>query len=302
MNTTTDAEGGMNRRAFLGAGAVAASAAIAGCTVRGLATGETTDRHEWTYEAATVAELRVASDTGTVTVVGRATDTVGVMATKRSWNGQRGLDALEVAVDLADGVLTVVSTGETGRITTERTARTDLVVTVPAGGDGPAVTEVLAGVGDVTLTDTRGDTRVETTAGTIVATRVDGYLSLRSVAGRIEAAGVTGLDWVRTALGRVKVELLGARRDVAVRSEMGEVVVGVADDLALDVLAEADVRVSSDLDLVGERSRQGRVAGQLNGGGHRLHAVSEFGRVDLRRLDRRVSLRRDAPTPSIGPA
>jgi hypothetical protein len=276
----------MSRRAFLGAGAVAASAALAGCTARGLTMGEMTDRREWTFAPASVAELRVASDVGAVTVVGRATDAIDVTAVKRSWNGRRGLDALDVDADLVDGVLTVVSTADTGRITTRRTPHADITVEVPAGEAGPAVTEIIADFGAVTLTDTRGDTRVEATAGAIVATRVDGYLSLRSTAGTIEAAAVTGLDDVRTEIGQVKVELLGARQDVAVRSEMGEVVVGVADDLDLDVLAEADGRVSSDLDLAGKQSRRGRVAGRLNDGGHRLHAVSEFGRVDLRRIER----------------
>jgi hypothetical protein len=276
----------MNRRAFLGAGAVVASTAIAGCTVRGLTTGETTDRREWTFAPAAVTELRVASDVGDVTVVGRLTDAVEVVARKRSWNGQRGLDALAVDATLVDGALTVVSTADTGRITTGRTPRADLTVEVPAGAEGPAITEVTTDFGDVTLTDTRGDTRVETAAGAIVATRVDGYLSLRSTAGHIEAASVTGLDDVRTEIGRVKVELLGARRDIAIRSEMGEVVVGVADDLDLNVLAEADGQVSSNLDLSDERSRRNRVAGRLNDGGHRLHAVSEFGRVALRRMDR----------------
>jgi hypothetical protein len=286
MNTTTNADGRVSRRAFLGAGAVVASTAIAGCTVRGLTTAETTDRREWTFAPAAVTELRVASDAGSVTVVGRRTDTIDVVATERSWNGQRGLDAVDVHADLVDGVLTVVSTADTGRLTTGRTPRADLTIEVPAGAEGPAITEVVTDFGDVTLTDTRGDTRVATTAGAIVASRVDGYLSLRSTAGRIEAAAVTGLDAVGTEIGRVKVELLGARRDVAIRSEMGEVVVGVADDLDLDVLAEADGKVSSDLDLADEQSRRWRVAGRLNDGGHRLHAVSEFGNVDLRRIDR----------------
>jgi hypothetical protein len=286
MNTTTNRGEGMSRRAFLGAGAVVASTAIAGCTVRGLTTGETTERREWTFAPGAVTELRVASDVGSVTVVGRATDTIDVVATKRSWNGRRGLDRVGVDADLVDGVLTVVSTAETGRTTTGRTPRADLTVEVPAGTEGPAVTEVVADFGEVTLTDTRGDTRVETAAGAIVATRVDGYLSLRSTVGRVEAAAVTGLDDVRTEIGSVKVELLGTRQDVAIRSEMGEVVVGVADDLDLDVLAEADGRVSSDLDLADEQSRRGRVAGRLNDGGHRLHAVSEFGTVGLRRLER----------------
>ena len=286
MNTTTNRGGGMNRRAFLGAGAVVASTAIAGCTVRGLRTDETTARREWAFAAGAVTELRVASDVGSVTIGGRSTDAIELIATKRSWNGQRGLDVLAVDATLVEGVLTVVSTADTGRITTGRTPRVDLTVEVPAGAGGPAITEITTDFGDVTVTDTRGDTRVETAAGAIVATRVDGYLSLRSTAGHIEAASVTGLDDVRTEIGRVKVELLGARRDVAIRSEMGEVVVGVADDLDLDVLAEADGQVSSDLDLSNAQSRRNRVAGRLNEGGHRLHAVSEFGRVALRRTDR----------------
>ncbi|WP_147437764.1 MULTISPECIES: hypothetical protein [unclassified Halorubrum] len=286
MNTTTNRNGGMSRRAFLGAGAVVAATSLAGCTARGLGTGETTDRREWTFAPGAVTELRVASDVGSVTVAGRSTDAVEVGATKRSWNGQRGLDALAVDADLVDGVLTVVSTADTGRIRTDQTPRVDLTIGVPAGAEGPAVTRVTTDFGEVTLTDTRGDARIQTVAGAIVASGVDGYLSLRSTAGHIEAASVTGLDDVRTEIGRVKVEVLGVRRDTAIRSEVGDVVVGVAADLDLDVLAEADGRVSSDLELSDQRSRRNRVAGRLNDGGHRLHAASDFGRVDLRRMDR----------------
>lgn len=286
MNTTTNRDGGMSRRAFLGAGTVVAGTAIAGCTAQGLRTSETTDRREWAFAPGAVTELRVASDVGSVTVAGGSTDAVEVVAAKRSWNGQRGLNALAVDADLVDGRLTVVSTADTGRIRTGQTPRVDLTIEVPAGAAGPAITRITTDFGDVTLTDTRGDTRIETVAGAIVATGVDGYLSLRSTAGHIEAASVAGLDDVRTEIGRVKVEVLGVRRDVAIRSEMGEVVVGVADDLDLDVLAEADGRVSSDLDLLDQRSRRNRVTGRLNDGGYRLHAASDFGRVDLRRMDR----------------
>lgn len=286
MNTTTNRDGGMSRRVFLGAGTVVAGTAIAGCTAQGLRTSETTDRREWAFAPGAVTELRVASDVGSVTVAGGSTDAVDVVAAKRSWNGQRGLNALAVDADLVDGRLTVVSTADTGRIRTGQTPRVDLTIEVPAGAAGPAITRITTDFGDVTLTDTRGDTRIETVAGAIVATGVDGYLSLRSTAGHIEAASVAGLDDVRTEIGRVKVEVLGVRRDVAIRSEMGEVVVGVADDLDLDVLAEADGRVSSDLDLLDQRSRRNRLTGRLNDGGYRLHATSDFGHVDLRRMDR----------------
>lgn len=57
-------------------------------------------------------------------------------------------------------------------------------------------------------------------------------------------------------------------------------------DLDLNALAEADGKVSSDLDPVDQQSRRWRVAGRLNDGGHRLHAVRELGNVDLRRIDR----------------
>lgn len=285
MNTTTNRDGQMSRRAFLGAGAVVASTAIAGCTARGLTGDETTDRREWTFAPAAVSEVRVTSDAGDVTAVGRGTDAIDVTAVKRSWNGQRGLDTLDVRAVLSEGVLTVVATVADRRLDSQRSPRTDVTIEVPAGEAGPEITTVDAAFGEVSLTDTRGDTRIGAVAGTILATRVDGYLSMRSTVGRIEAADVTGLDSVHTELGDVKVELLGARQDVDIRSEMGEVVVGVAHDLDLDVVAQGDGAVSSDLDLVGEQSRPWRVAGRLNDGGYRLHAVSEFGRVALRRID-----------------
>ncbi|WP_276260707.1 hypothetical protein [Haloglomus litoreum] len=288
MDTTTTSDGRMDRRTFLGAGALAAAAALAGCTVRGVPAGETSRRRDWTFPAAEVDVVRVDSDVGDVTVVGRETDTVDVTAVARSWNGQRGLDRVDVTATVREGTLTVVSTVDGGPVDTPRTPRADVTVVVPAGTGGPDVDTVRTGAGEVTLTDTRGDTAVEAVAGAIVANRVDGYLSLRASAGRIEAADVTGLDEARTDLGRVQVELLGARGDVEISSGMGEVVVGVADDLDLDVLAEAEGRVSSDLDLTGGRARRDRVEGRLNDGGHRLHAVSEAGRVALRRIERRM--------------
>jgi hypothetical protein len=64
----------------------------------------------------------------------------------------------------------------------------------------------------------------------------------------------------------------------------GVTVVGVRDDLLLDVLAESTGRVGSDLspsELVADRNR---LTGRLNGGGHRLHAYSDVGDVSLRAL------------------
>lgn len=74
--------------------------------------------------------------------------------------------------------------------------------------------------------------------GDISATRIDGYLSLTSNVGTVTASDVAGLDEASTEVGDLKVELRALRRNVDIGTDVGDVVVGVAEELDLEVIAE----------------------------------------------------------------
>jgi hypothetical protein len=284
MDTNT---GSTTRRALLGAGATIAAASLAGC-LGGFAGGRLSASEEWSFDAATVRSVEVHNAVGSVVVAAADTARVGVRATRRA-RSQAALGDITVAADVTDGVLVVTATviADTERFDRE-SAHSDLEITVPRGTAGPVITAVGSEFGEVTLTDTRGDTLVRTAFGRISASRVDGYLSLRSEAGEITATDVTGLDEVRSGAGDVEVDLLGLRGDVDVGTAVGRVTVGVADDLDLDLLAEADGALNSDLVLADASSGVRRLAGRLNAGGPRLHVSTGLGDVSLR------AIRRDA--------
>ena len=54
--------------------------------------------------------------------------------------------------------------------------------------------------------------------------------------------------------------------------------------LDLDVVAESNAGVDSDLPLTGVQSESGRVSGRLNAGGSRVHVFSDVGDVSLRTI------------------
>lgn len=275
----------MNRRTYIGAGA-AVLAGLAGC-VGSFTRGEASELVEQSFDSGDVSELRVVNAIGDVTVVGRDTDTVTTSVLKRSTDGARGLEDIDVSVRLDGDVLSVETAIEDGaRWFTRSSPTTDVTVTVPLGADGPVVRSVASRLGNVDLLDTRGDTRASTELGDVTVNRADGYLSLRTELGDVLASDAAGIDEVHTELGDVKVDLLGLRGDVDVATELGSVVVGVADDLDLDLEARAVSAVSSDLTLAELRSDGGLLTGRLNAGGHRLRVASELGDVSLRAVTR----------------
>ncbi|OYR47324.1 hypothetical protein [Halorubrum sp. Ea8] len=213
------------------------------------------------------------------------TDEIGVRVLKRSVVGARGLEDITVRIGVESGVLTV-ETSLADEVTwfTRSSPGTDVSITVPQGTAGPIVSSVASRLGNVSLFDTRGDTIARTNLGDVTAARVDGYLTLESELGTILADDVTGLDRVRTELGQIKVDLAGLRTDIEIGTQMGDVVVGIDETLDLDVVAESDASVDSDLPLTGGRSERRRVTGRLNAGGSRLHVFSDVGEVSLRMM------------------
>lgn len=281
---STVGNGYTTRRAFLGGAAVLA-AGLAGCTGRGFRTDRTaSETVTESFAAPTVRELRVGNRIGDVTVTAVGSGDVGVRVVKRA-SGLSRLEDIDIRIDLEAGLLTV-ETAVTDDAWPSAEPATNVTVTVPEGAAGPLVTEVSSGLGDITLLGTRGDTVARTELGDVTTSGADGYLTLRSELGTVLASDVTGLDAVRTEVGDVKVDLLGLRGDVEIGTELGEVVVGVADDLDLDLLVETAGGVDSNLPLQDSRVGGDRLSGRQNAGGHRLRVFSELGEVSLRSITR----------------
>lgn len=276
----------LTRRAFIGTGALLAVGSLSGCLARGpFRRDEVTEAVTGTFVPADVREIRVANAIGDVTVRAVDTDEVGVRVLKRSVAGARGLEEITVRIGVESGVLTVeTSLDDDVTWFTRSSPGTDVSITVPEGTAGPIVSSVASRLGNVALFDTRGDTVARTNLGDVTAARVDGYLTLESELGTIIADDVTGLDRVRTDLGQIKVDLEGLRTDIEIGTQMGDVVVGIDETLDLDVVAESNAGVDSDLPLTGVRSGRRRVSGRLNAGGSRVHVFSDVGDVSLRTI------------------
>lgn len=277
----------MNRRTFIGAGGLAVLGSLAGCVGIGLGDGaRVTASVERTFAAPEIEDLQIDNVIGDVTVIGQGTGGVEVTVLKTARN-QRGLDDIQLDIDVVDGVLTVEAALDEGLFSIDGDSPTaDIAVTVPASGPGPVVSSVVAGIGDVVVMGTRGDATILTNIGDVTVADVEGYLSLSSELGSITATGVSGLDDVHSELGDVTVDVLSLRRDLSIGTNLGTVRVGVADDLDLEVLAETAGGLTSNLPLVDSRMLGARLTGRLNRGGHRLHAFSELGDVSLRSITR----------------
>lgn len=278
----------MYRRQFLGASGLVAAGAFAGCLGRTPLGGDRlTGTTEESFAAGSVETVEVVNAIGDVTVTAVDADDVQVRVVERSTNGQAGLADIDVSVSLDEGALRVeTSIDDDARWFTRSSPSTDVTVSVPGGDAGPAVESVTSDLGDVTLLDTRGDATVRTKLGDVTADGVDGYLDLQSDLGTVLSSGSTGLRRARSNLGEVKVDVWDVRDDVEIGTELGDVSVGVAGDLDVDVLAESVSNIVSTLELTTVESSSDRLAGQLNAGGPRVHVFSDLGNVSLRALRR----------------
>lgn len=272
----------ITRRGALALG-LAGVASLSGCLGRGLFDGEASESFERGFDAATVDSVRVVNPVGHVTVVAEDIEFVRARVETRA-RSRDLLDDIAVTIELVDGGLTVETSLPEPATPTFESASATVRVVVPSDDTAPVIDAVASVVGDITLSGTNGNTIARTEVGDVAATRVDGYLTLGSKVGTVTASEVTGLDEAATEVGDLKVELRSLRRDVDIGTEVGDVVIGVGEELDLDVFAESQGRVDSDLPLVNLEASRQRLSGRLNAGGHRLRAYSDVGDVSLRTL------------------
>lgn len=276
----------MRRRPFLAAASATALGVLAGCNQVRSTGGIVTQSVETSFDPAEVDGIRIVNDIGNVTVRARDVTQVDTRILKRSTDGQAGLDDIQATTTLDDGTLTVRTRIDRDAGWFSRNSpTTDVTVTVPQADAGPPVSEITSQLGDVTLLNTRGDTDVSTQLGTVTARDVDGYPALESQLGDIVATGTTGLRDVFTELGEVDVELRDVRGDIDITTELGDILVTIAADLAIDIVAQSTAGIDSTLDLTNAQQGTSRLTGQLNGGGPRVRVATELGNIALRSGD-----------------
>lgn len=267
----------MNRRSFLGAGALVLASGVAGCTSFEMRSSQSTLD---SVPAEGIERIRVSNVVGDISITGADIDHIEYRVEKRLRGEESDFDRLTVDVVHSDTLweLTGGYSGsgsvfeDRGSITLDLRIPRELVVEA-----------VDVDVGNVVLRDTMGDSIVHVGVGTIEARRVDGFLDLATQTGDIEASEVTGLDHASTDIGDVSVEVRQLRRDVDVTADIGEVSVRVLGDLDLDL----DLRgssVTSDLRLADEIRGDDHITGRLNGGGYRLRVRTDLGDVSVRAL------------------
>ncbi|MFC4406013.1 hypothetical protein [Haloarchaeobius iranensis] len=267
----------MNRRSFLGAGAVVLATAIAGCTTFNVQSSETTTD---SISADDIDRIRVSNAVGDVTVTGADIDRIEYSAEKRLRGEGEDFDRLTVTVATSDGLLELIGGFSGSSSVFEDRGSITLAVRVPRD---LVVEAVDVDVGRVSLRDTTGDSIVRVGVGAVEARRVDGFLDLSTQTGSLDATDIAGLDHASTDIGDVTVEVRGLRRDVDIGTGIGAVEVRVLSELDL----ELDLRgssVESDLSLTDTTREGDHITGRLNGGGYRLRVGSDLGEARVRAL------------------
>lgn len=267
----------MDRRRFIGAGALALVAGLAGCSSFSVRSSQSVEE---SVPAAGVERVRVTNAVGHVSVVGRDTDRIEYRAVKRVRGDDADFDRLTVTAARNDGLFELTGGYSGSASVFEDRGSIELELTVPSELVVEAVT---LDVGDVSLRDTTGDTLVRVGVGGIEARGVDGFLDLTTQTGDIEATDIAGLDRASTDIGDVAVELRQLRGDVDVHADVGRVAVRVRSDLDLDIELTGS-SVESDLVLGDERRERDRITGRLNAGGHRLRVGVDVGEATVRAL------------------
>ena len=267
----------MNRRSFLGAGALVLATGVAGCTTFEMRSSQSTLE---SVPAEGIDRIRVSNAVGDVSITGADIDHIEYRAEKRLRGDEDEFDRLLVTAAQSDDLweLTGGYSGSASVFEDRGSITFDLRVPRDI-----AVESVDVDVGRVTLRDTVGDSIVHVGVGSIEARRVDGFLDLSTETGDIDASDISGLDHASSDIGDVTVEVRQLRGDVDVTADLGEVEVSLLGDLDLDL----DLRgssVSSDLTLGDEVREDDHITGRLNAGGHRLRVRTDLGEARVRAL------------------
>ncbi|WP_254823772.1 DUF4097 family beta strand repeat-containing protein [Haloglomus halophilum] len=265
------------RRAFLATGAVATTAALAGCA---FGTGALEiERSTNVYSIPADTAIDISNTNGDIIVEPLPEgDDVEVAIVKRTRGNRDRFDRVSVVSAVEDGTLELETDYE-GALSSGRVS-VDLTVRVP---EGHPLVGAGTGNGDVTVSGVAGDATLRSANGDVTADDIDGAPELETANGDVEATGTTGLAGARSANGDVAVELFTLFEALTCSSGNGDVDVGVPSYLPADVelsVGNGDITVEG-VDLQNRSGSGNRITGRLVGGGHELTCESGNGDVRL---------------------
>ena len=249
------------------------------------------DRSGW---AASSVHFRIDRSGDTVRIFGRPRGAFswlfgGPQVNVRVWVPR------EFAVDIRCSAGTVRIDGITGSV---RAKTRDAAIEVSAT-EGPVRLRVVNGSiriseatgaldlktsdGDIELAWITGDVEARTADGEIEASHIKGHLTLRSDAGSIEVREIDGRLDAKTERGAIFASFATAPAG-ALETRRGEVEVALPRDEAtsLDALTRrGEVEIADGIQIA-SRQGDGRVIGDINGGGATLRLYTARGQIRVR--------------------
>lgn len=251
-----------------------------------------------TFPVSPGGTLTVDADSASVRVSGSDTTQVTVHMIARGSDKDLADTQLE-AVQSGAGVKVTLRRKEKGGWLFGRSSNNEerIEVTVPRRYQ----VNVRTGGGDVELNDTTGAATLKTSGGDIEAKNVSGDVQLRTSGGGILADSVRGsvdadtsggdvrllrIDGkmkAHTSGGNVRCSLLGANREISATTSGGDVEIVLPQGTSGDLDATTSGgEVRSDLTLTNSVRKEGRLEGDLNGGGPPIRAQTSGGSISLR--------------------
>lgn len=273
----------ITRRRLVGAGVVAVTAGLAGCSSATPYVGKRTEGEE-TVALEDETALSVTTEPGAVSIVGEDRDDVHLEYVKKATAAMADLSELVLDVRRDGGRLLLESCFEGDPPLFGDRPTIDLSVRVPRS---LAVDHVESSAGNITVENVAGDLTVETSVGDVTVRDVRGHVAVDVTTADVVIEGVDAVGDVTASTGDLDLSVPAIDGDTAFSASTGSIVLGLAPDLSADLAASAstgEVTVD-DLPLEDSRREESQVTGELNGGGPDLSVTTTAGDISVSRLD-----------------
>jgi DUF4097 and DUF4098 domain-containing protein YvlB len=251
------------------------SAALTGC----LTDDWVTEDFDGEYDATEGTILKIDNVNGYVEITGWAGDKVVLHAVKRSFDGQDGLDRVEVKVTEGTGQIDI----ETEYDSSNHEASVNMELKVPTF---VIVQSVDCSNGHIILKGTSGNSTLESSNGYIEVEDVDGFVSVSSSNGRIDVKDTKGIFDVSSSNGDLDVEVSAIAGATEISTSNGRI------EVRIDPSVEAELDITSsngDVDthnlVIEDKSATDQhVTGRLGTGGPMITISSSNGNIDVYEL------------------
>lgn len=268
-----------SRRGLLASAAALVLAGAAGCVASGR---EFEDSISDTIDLEGATGLTVATEGGTVDIVGESRDTVAVAAHKRAAS-EDDLEAIGLEIDRNGDTIALAVDDETadGPLSFDPGPVLALELDVP---DSLRVERVQTGSGDIDVAGVRGPLEVTAGSGAIAIDGVDGAITTETGSGAQTLSALEGSFTAEAGAGSITADVRSLEGDSSIETGSGAVSLTLpsAVDATLDVsTGSGDVTVEgSAVDHV-ETDGDDDVDLTLGDGTHALEIETESGVVEV---------------------